>query len=164
MRERAGQAKRISDCLFEERLHGTSILKDTKMLRGPVSPRASKKTIIFECETLAAVTATLLWRHKVSARQVVHFCDNEGAKHALISGTEHEFGCQHPCLGHVRLGMLHSDASLVFSRSISLQSRRSAVERRVQGSLGLRCHPLARGGSRCHTARWPREWSCFWGM
>ena len=49
--------------------------------------RNGKKQIIFEAETLAAVTAFALWRPVVAGKKCVLFVDNEGTKFSLLKGT-----------------------------------------------------------------------------
>lgn len=57
-------------------------------LRGRVaSGEKRKKQIIFEAETLAAVTAFALWRPVVAGKRCVLFVDNEGTKFSLLKGT-----------------------------------------------------------------------------
>ena len=48
---------------------------------------ASKKQIIFEAETLAAVLAFALWKERFSNRRCVIFVDNEGTKFSLLKGS-----------------------------------------------------------------------------
>lgn len=45
-----------------------------------------KKQIIFECETLAAVIAYILWSKIFNSRRCILYVDNEGSKFALIKG------------------------------------------------------------------------------
>ena len=45
-----------------------------------------KKQIIFECETLAAVVAFVLWSKFFSSKRCMLYVDNEGSKFALIKG------------------------------------------------------------------------------
>ena len=45
-----------------------------------------KKQIIFECETLAAVIAFILWSKVFEAKRSILYVDNEGSKFALIKG------------------------------------------------------------------------------
>lgn len=45
-----------------------------------------KKQIIFECETLAAVIAFILWSKLFNSRRCILYVDNEGSKFALIKG------------------------------------------------------------------------------
>ena len=46
-----------------------------------------KKQVFFEAETLAAVTAFMLWSPRFSGKRCHLFVDNEGSKFSLISGT-----------------------------------------------------------------------------
>ena len=45
---------------------------------------ASKKQIIFEAETLSAVTAIFLWKDLLSRKRCIVFVDNEGAKFSML--------------------------------------------------------------------------------
>lgn len=45
-----------------------------------------KQQIIFECETLAAVIAFILWSKFFASKRCVLYVDNEGSKFALIKG------------------------------------------------------------------------------
>ena len=57
-------------------------------LRGRVAlGEKRKKQIIFEAETLAAVTAFALWRPVVAGKKCVLFVNNEGTKLSLLKGT-----------------------------------------------------------------------------
>lgn len=47
----------------------------------------TERQIIFEAETLAAVTAFALWRPVVAGKNGVLFVDNEGTKFSLLKGT-----------------------------------------------------------------------------
>lgn len=49
--------------------------------------RETERQIIFEAETLAAVTAFALWRPVVAGKNGVLFVDNEGTKFSLLKGT-----------------------------------------------------------------------------
>ena len=46
----------------------------------------SKKQIIFEAETLAAVVAFSLWKDKIAGTRCLLFVDNEGTKFSLLKG------------------------------------------------------------------------------
>ena len=43
-----------------------------------------KKQIIFECETIAALVAMILWTDKVRHRRCILFVDNEGSKYCIL--------------------------------------------------------------------------------
>lgn len=47
----------------------------------------SKKQIIFEAETLAAVCAAILWQEHLVDKRCLLFVDNEGTKFSLLKGT-----------------------------------------------------------------------------
>ena len=46
-----------------------------------------KKQIIFEAETLAAVIAFAVWKHKFANERCLFFVDNEGTKFSLLKGS-----------------------------------------------------------------------------
>ena len=56
--------------------------RDVKILLG----EQHKKQIIFECETLAAVIAFILWSKVFESKRCILYVDNEGSKFALIKG------------------------------------------------------------------------------